>query len=207
MRSVRWVFLYALLIALSALALCHAACSPLLPHDDPAEQREFSNLYQAACFPQISTGTAQNFTVIRGSIPSSAIFGTATNDSAPLGRLGEAQSVSQGSFVNCPASGVNGDVTTFDLTAGDWLVTGCTTFGLNGATMTGGGAGVGTSAGDVNPTHRQDILPPTATANNSICNTERILLSATTTVRLKFQCNYSAGTPRAFGYMEAWRTR
>lgn len=138
---------------------------------------------------------------------SSLIVGTATNDSALAGRLGEIRSVDQSSFVNCPATGVNGDLTTFSLTSGDWLVTGCVTFGLNGATMTSAGAGVGTSAGDVNPIHRIDILPPTTGSNNSACSTERVSLSDTTTVRLKYQCTYSAGTPRAYGYLQAWRTR
>lgn len=39
------------------------ACTPILPHDNPSEEKEFGNVYQALCSPVISSGIAQNFAV------------------------------------------------------------------------------------------------------------------------------------------------
>lgn len=56
-RGVRSPFLIAFLGSLSLAVFVHAGC-PLLPHADPADQREFQNVcQQLSAAPSVSTGT------------------------------------------------------------------------------------------------------------------------------------------------------
>ena len=57
-RGVRPIFIIALLGAISLAAVCLAdVCStPLVPHSDQADEREFQNVYQ--CIPDLSAWTA-----------------------------------------------------------------------------------------------------------------------------------------------------
>lgn len=58
-RGVRWPFLWSFLFCFSLWSLAHGASStPLLPHKDPVEEREFQNVYQTIQkSPSIFTGT------------------------------------------------------------------------------------------------------------------------------------------------------
>jgi hypothetical protein len=119
-RGVRPIFLIAFLLAVSAWSLAHGSGFPqsTITTHDATDKREFDNVYNAITFPNISTGTAQNFTIVNatftnvsvtkvltavtgstttldtanissGTIPSFAVTGTKTNDNAPVGRPGE----------------------------------------------------------------------------------------------------------------------
>jgi hypothetical protein len=79
-RGVRWMFIYALLIALSIASISLASC-PLLTHSDPDTQREFQNLCQQISNPissnaAISTATITNLQI--GSYAAYAILYSST---------------------------------------------------------------------------------------------------------------------------------
>lgn len=139
--------------------------------------------------------------------------GTATNDSALVGMVGEYIDSSPG-VTNCPTSGQNGDLGSISLTAGDWDVYAGVTFKLNGATASGNfNGGISTTSGNsfsgmVESKNWFISAPPTTIGDQSgSVSAYRVSLSATTTHYLKFSCNYSAGTPRALGHISARRVR
>lgn len=176
-------------------------------------------------------GTIDN-SVIGGTSPAAASFstltstgvtvlkGSATNDSASIGNIGEvvtstvasvsAQSLSNGSGTN---------ITSISLTAGDWDVSGQVDFVLSGVTATlfqsgislttgtlpsqAGGSGLGTDA-LANVPLLTTVL--SATYGQSI-NPVRISLSGTTTVFLVALGTFSVGTLTAYGTIRARRLR
>jgi hypothetical protein len=135
--------------------------------------------------------------------------GTATNDNAAAGKVGEYSSVTQAAFVNFPATTVWGDLSSgLSLTAGDWDVTGYVTYSLNGATSNAWRMGISTTTGNVQPAFVTENFPATTDANiTGWMPGLRISLSGTTTVYLKFEAEYTAGTPRAYGAYWARRVR
>lgn len=68
-------YLCVMLFLVSGLAFGNSSVpeSTVVPHSDPGTQREFQNTYQAIRNPQISTGTAQNFTVTNLTIASGGV--------------------------------------------------------------------------------------------------------------------------------------
>jgi hypothetical protein len=139
--------------------------------------------------------------------------GTATNDSASAGYIGEYVSANNTSFTNAGGTGVWTDITSVSLTAGDWDVWGGVQFVLNGATMTYSVAAVSKNSGTTTTDHVDTVnvmqnLTPTGPADVCISiPPHRLSLSSTTTVYVKFQAGYSAGTPRARGSVRARRRR
>lgn len=141
------------------------------------------------------------------------IKGTATNDSATAGDVGQYVS-STVAAVSYPASATYGDVTSISLTAGDWDVT------LNLlSTNLGGTAGAPTSAG-VSTTSGNSTtglvigdnwsLGETGAGTNNIMQSVpvwRLSLSATTTVYGKFRADYSGTAPAAYARLSARRVR
>lgn len=144
--------------------------------------------------------------------PSAGILGTATNDSASAGNVGEYVS-SVVTATNFPATNVYGDLTSISLTAGDWDVTGIVDSTLNGATMTVAVGGVSTTSGNsatgltVGSNFFNSPPPTSAYDVQIVIPAYRISLSATTTVYLKYRASYSAGTPQATGRLSARRVR
>jgi hypothetical protein len=142
------------------------------------------------------------------------ITGTAASDSAPAGKVGEYISsvVTAGSAVS-GSNGVFVNVTSISLTAGDWDVTGIIGFTLNGATMTVAlGAlsiNTGNSTGDQVQGDNQTSSPlPTSNFNTSCALPAwRKSINGTTTIYMKAECDFSAGTPKVFGRLSARRVR
>lgn len=148
------------------------------------------------------------------------IIGTATNNSAPAGALGEfvTATVASGAAVSVTnATGAN--VTSISLTAGDWDVSGQVDFILAGVTATlfqsaisivsatlptqPGGSGLGTD-----PLLGVPLLTTILSATyEQALGPVRLLLSATTTVYLVAQAAFSVGTLTGYGTIRARRVR
>lgn len=152
--------------------------------------------------------------VVTGTVTNSGgEVAVATNSNAAAGVVGEFKS--QDVTINdvAGATGTFENVASVSLEAGDWEVRGGLHCVLNGATMTGFSAAISIFSADTTTDHVSGknvfgSLPPTA----SISLTKgippyRISLAAITTVYLKSNCQYSAGTPRILGSIAARRIR
>lgn len=142
-----------------------------------------------------------------------AIKGTATNDNAAAGFVGEyVQSTVSAQSVG--TSNQYEDVTSISLTAGDWDISAFIQFDANGASVTNNTFGVSTTSGNssagltggvnsgifINPTAASSII---SWAIPSI----RVSLSGTTTHYMKLYKLYSVATPRVSARLSARRVR
>lgn len=139
-----------------------------------------------------------------------AIKGTATNDSAATGYIGEyiSASVIQGNAVPMTtATALN--VTSITLTAGDWDVEGLGFFvggsGVTVAQTVSSVSALSMTNGAV-PTVTNNTLAGTLTASMPIART-RMAVSATTVVYLVVVGYFSGGTLHAYGHISARRAR
>lgn len=159
---------------------------------------------------RISTGGLNNVTISTTAVllglPTS-LAGTTTNDSAAAGFVGQFVSATVGN-VNSTGTGQWFDVTSISLTAGDWDVTGMANESNNGGTWTTGALGISTTTGN-SPTglvSGESLISgswaSSSTTPTSVCFTVmpvRFSLAATTTIYLKCQLSFSAGTARVEG--------
>jgi hypothetical protein len=139
--------------------------------------------------------------------------GTATNDDAAAGYIGEYVASVITSSTNFPSTGTYGDLTSISLTAGDWDVDAVIDVSKNGATITGilfgisvttGNSSTGLQAGD----SRSSCFLPTASDNGSGSIPRfRKSLSGTTTIYFKYEAAFSVATPQATGRLSARRPR
>jgi len=149
-----------------------------------------------------------------------AVVGTATNDNAATGNVGQVitATVASGSAISLSnATGAN--ITSISLTAGDWDVSGQVDFVMTGATSTlqqmgislttntlpsqPGGSGLGTD-----PLRSSLLQTTTITGTMDLsAGPVRVSLSATTTVYLVAQVAFSAGTVTGYGTIRARRMR
>ena len=141
--------------------------------------------------------------------------GTATNDNATAGNIGEyvSSNVAYGSavsLVNLTAK----DITSISLTAGDWEVTGFVGFNCNAATV------VSIVAGWVSTVSATVPVAPnngsyldfrgsmtTGTAYEGSVGTIRLSLSGTTTVYLGCLLQFTTNTAAGYGFIGARRMR
>lgn len=137
-----------------------------------------------------------------------ALTGTTTNNNASAGEVGEHISSTVAGNLNASATGTYDDGTSISLTAGDWDVTAGATFEPNGATWTltrigisttSGNSSAGLIDGDTATVNGWASSSTTPNAVGMVVPTKRFSLSATTTVYLKRQVGFSAGTPRSIG--------
>lgn len=142
--------------------------------------------------------------------------GTATNDNAPAGFIGEFVSSVISSDTNFPTSPNWGDLTSISLTAGDWDVTvqivaesqgGTWTVASCGLSSTSGNSTAGLSVGDTLMRASFASSSTTPLTVPLVVASSRITLTATTTYYLKIQATYSAGQPTCKGRISARRTR
>lgn len=141
--------------------------------------------------------------------------GTATNNNAPAGYIGETVS-SAVSATNLPASTNFGDLTSISLTAGDWMIyintvgfvaATTTTYFQTGVSTTSGNIATGLVDGDTRVYAGQSTaFAATALPSMAVVG-KRFSLASTTTVYLKYQAIYSAGTPQMAGRITAVRIR
>jgi len=141
--------------------------------------------------------------------------GTDTNDDASAGYIGQYIESVVSTATNVPTSTQFGDLTSISLTAGDWDLNGMIIFAENGATWTGVRVGISTTSGNstAGMTTGSDrslnawissVTTPTSSTLNVF---RRLSLSATTTVYLKYESDYTLGTPQAQGSIKARRVR
>lgn len=142
------------------------------------------------------------------------IRGTATNDDASAGYVGEEIRSSITTATNFPTSGNYGDLTSISLTAGDWDVTAQILAIQNGSTTTAVEVGISSTSGNsgtglVAADNQLDFTPPNATTNPTVATIAnyRVPVSGTTTYYLKYRATYSAGNPQARGRLSARRRR
>jgi len=160
--------------------------------------------------PTLIVGDGTQFNVMNPQV----IKGTATNDAAATGLVGEYVESVISTTANFPTSAEWGDLTSISLTAGDWDVSALMTSVASGATMSGEvRMGISTTSGNsitglTLGSNRATILPPTSLSDNSTSIPPyRMSLSGTTTVYFKYYADYSSGTPKAAGRLSARRVR
>ena len=135
--------------------------------------------------------------------------GTATNNSAAAGYIGEYIESAAAGNTNAAASDVYDDLTSISLTAGDWDVTGMLIWTNNTAAWTEAYAAITVTAGN-NTTGMiigsNVMLALFASSTTTplgvplIIPSYRLSLSGTTTVYLKRKVVYTTNTPRTIGY-------
>lgn len=139
--------------------------------------------------------------------------GTATNDSAATGYIGEYVESIISSAANFTATGVFEDMTSISLTAGDWDVSVMAQFVANASTSTSTQFGIGTAAGALTTGLVTGVNTSQDNAAVALLNltTEvprvRMSIAGTTTVYLKCVATFSAGTPQRRGIISARRLR
>jgi len=162
----------------------------------------------------VSLGSAGQLVTALGQLSG---VGTATNDSAAAGYIGEviSSTVASGSAVAL-TSGAGANVTSISLTAGDWEVTGSVGFNPAAATsitrleqsISQTSATVDTTAGSYASLTMAAIVPgASATAFVLPCLTQRISLASTTTIYLVARAAFTVSTLGAYGAIHARRMR
>lgn len=151
-----------------------------------------------------------------GKILANFITGTATNDNATAGDIGEHQSASVAAgSVGSWSSGTVQNITSVSLTAGDWDVSGVVAWSGNGLTGIGGvSASIATSSG-TEPTAPDPgratvtAFPVSDRGISMPVGPTRMSLSATTTVYLTGSIRFTGSTtaPTAGGVIRARRVR
>ncbi len=158
------------------------------------------------------------------------IQGTATNDDAGAGKVGEAKESTQSSFASTNSTTAQYfDAVTLTLTAGDWLVSGTIAFKANTGTFASTDflVGFGSVTGNdptsmttgitavqmtgVAPTTWTNfaISPPTVRVQSDGTNLymNGVTISSTQVIRLKGYCIFSGGQPQYKAIIHALRVR
>lgn len=161
-----------------------------------------------------STGTITNFTASSGTIKSFMVVGTATNDSAPTGRIGEYISATF-TAQNFSATGVWDDAASISLTPGDWDISAILyaqkaastvwSFIDLGISTVSGNSGSGLTLGD--NWLEQNVSATNFNASALTIVSFRASLSATTTYYFKKQATWTTQVPNAYGRLVARRLR
>ena len=147
-------------------------------------------------------------------------YGTTTNDNALPGMVGEViESNLQLANAVTLSNGIATNVTSIDLTAGDWDITGMVMLSLGLVTGNGCSAGISmvsntmplqTGGGGLSPgaLSVQALLTTLLNGSSSIgIPSARLSLATTTTVYLVSVYNFSLGTTKAYGSIWARRAR
>lgn len=131
--------------------------------------------------------------------------GTATNDSAASGYIGEYIEATSTASTNVGTTGAYADYVSISLTAGDWDVTGLMRHINNGSTETTvftalSAYSANTTTDHVVGTNIISCTPPNGNSGMSIViPVWRVSITGTATYYLKGAANYSAGTPQMSG--------
>ena len=143
-------------------------------------------------------------------------LGTATNDNATAGNIGEfvSATVAAGSAITCTTS-VSQNITSIVLTAGDWDVTGTASFTYGATTsMTNQAASISSTSVTMGAQgsgfdFESPAIVPTATSDATwVLPTTRFSLSAaSTTIYLVTRNSFTVSTMLAYGLLRARRIR
>jgi hypothetical protein len=189
---------------------------------EPAPTYSFSSatgsgMYLGGGSVRISVGGTNNFTVASGFVISGVPLvakGTATNDSATAGNVGEYVSAAVSS-TNAPTSGQWGDLTSISLSAGDWDVALQANINDNGdVSVTFVQVGVSSTSGNTQPSALGVNFARFSAASGSMPHDlalalprVRFSLASITTVYFKASSTYSAALPLYSGIISARRIR
>lgn len=142
-------------------------------------------------------------------VSTSGIVGTTTSNNANAGSVGEYVTASSAS--TAITNGAPTNIVSISLTAGDWDVSGLTSF-VAGASTNAGAllTGISTTSATFGALGSQAILQATftaATTNNVAAPTWRVSVASATTVYLVAQTNYTGSTFNTLGFIRARRIR
>lgn len=166
-----------------------------------------------------SLGTQGSFK-IGGSLvtigTASKIAGTATNDSAASGIIGEEIISNQSTYTNYTTTATYQQIVTISLTAGDWDITAAGTFSGNSATLTTTANAiflVGTvTASATGAVEGQSLLYIDqnivgASKQSITIGPFRVSIASTTSYFLNTQSTFTVGNPQFVGFIRARRIR
>lgn len=161
-----------------------------------------------------STGTGSVVLASSPTLTTPNVVGTATNNNAAAGSVGELISATlvEGSAVSLTTA-TAANITSVNLTAGDWDVSGVVAFKFAGTTsytiLTGGTNSTSATIGAIG-TYANNVVaanvPGAVTAIKEAPIT-RYSLSATTTVYLIAYAAFTVSTLQAYGFIRARRVR
>lgn len=144
------------------------------------------------------------------------IAGTATNDSAGSGNIGEEVVANQSTYTNYTTTATYQNITSITLGAGDWDITAAGTLSSNSATLTTTANGIfvvsTTTASAAGATEGMNLLYVqqnlTTTSKESVTiGPYRVSISGSTTYFLNTQATFTAGNPQFVGFIRARRIR
>ena len=154
----------------------------------------------------VPTITSLNF----GASSTAGVIGTATNDNAATGYVGEfvSSSVLVGSAVSL-TDGVAQDITTISLGAGDWDVSGMVVLlGDGSCVSTNQVGGFSNASATLSGTVSETASALGANGETAVSlHPNRQSLAGTTTLYLIGQAFFSAGAVSAYGFISARRVR
>jgi hypothetical protein len=159
-----------------------------------------------------NTAIAGTLAVTGATTLTGGIVGTAVVGNATAGNVGEVISATF-SNTSAPTTTQWGDMTSINLTAGDWDVTFQLHLAANGATINTAQMGISSttgnsSAGLVTGDNLISIVPATTTYDTSSSIVAfRININGTTTYYAKTNLNYSVAIPKLYGRISARRVR
>ena len=161
--------------------------------------------------PALTLDSSQNATFagkITANGAGSTFKGTATNDSAAAGYVGELISATDNTGVSL-TTGTRADVVSISLTAGDWDVTGYVGYlPSGGASSTYQEGSISATSATIGSAGARTLLKMTTTAQVEFpLPTVRVSLSATTTYYLVTNNDFSGGTMKGTGIIRARRVR
>lgn len=159
------------------------------------------------------SGTSLGF----GPIKSNFINGTATNDAATAGNIGEEISAVQSTYTNFTTTATYQNITSITLTAGDWDLSAFFTYNSNSATITAASNAIfvisTTTASAAGSTEGINVayIPQAALLGTSRFSDGitpyRVSIASSTTYYLNAQATFTVGNPQFVGSIKARRLR
>lgn len=155
----------------------------------------------------LKTDSSGNVSVAAaGQIP-----GTATNDNASAGNVGEFTSSTVATPGTSLSTGTTANVTSMTLTAGDWDVTGVVDYVANAATIVTalrqGSSSTSATLGAQDTFSTDDIGATVGSDPANVIPTTRFSLAGSTTVYLVAKADFSVNTLSGYGTLRARRAR
>jgi len=145
------------------------------------------------------------------------IVGTATNDNATAGNIGEEVVAIQSTYTNYTTTATYQNITSITLTAGDWDISSFFTYSSNSATITAAANAIfvisTTTASAAGATEGRNIayVPQAALLGTSLFSEAispyRVSISGSTTYYLNTQATFTLGNPQFVGGIRARRIR
>jgi hypothetical protein len=140
--------------------------------------------------------------------------GTATNDNAAEGYIGQYGTDGDSVATNVGSTATYTNFASIALSAGDWDISGVVVYTLNGATMSGGVdlylsiySGTTTTDRTIGDNHVSGPVPTASYDVSLSIPNWRVSSSSSFTAYLKGRCSYSAGTPQEYCRISARRVR